>query len=96
MKKAMVTKKEKALLLYMYGLAEDLHEFIIQNGYTIDDFDHCTIHIDIAEEKDLVEASFCTFYPSRHAKRSLTLYAVGDHKPEYEEHKWRDENDENG
>ena len=96
MKKSMVTKKEEALLLYMYKMAENLHEFIILNGYTIDDFDHCNIHIGIAGEKDIVEASFSEFYPSRHVKRSLTLYAIGDQKPKYEEHKWRDENDENG
>ena len=93
-KKSMVTKREKDLLQYMYGLALNLNEFIRENGYTKDDFDMCNIHINISEDEDYVDTQFTNFYLSGHAKRIVSYYAFGNRKPVFEETKYEDEKDD--
>lgn len=90
MKKSMVTKKEEALLRYMYDMAKDLHDFIKKNGYTQDDFCHCNIHINIGEKADIVESNFTEFYTSGGAKRSVSYFSVGGRRPVFDETNWRE------
>lgn len=92
-KKSMVTKREKDLLQYMYGLALNLHEFIQQNGYTKDDFDMCHIHINISCEEEYVETQFSNF-TADHVSRIVEYYAFGNKKPVLKETTYEDKKDD--
>jgi hypothetical protein len=92
-KKSMVTKREKDLLQYMYGLALNLNIFIRENGYTKDDFDMCNIHINLACEKEYVEAQFSNF-TADHVSRIVSYYAFGNKKPALEETTYEDKKDD--
>lgn len=94
MSKSMVTKKEEALLLYMYKMAESLHDFIKKNGYTQDDFEHCNVHVNIAGREDMIESSFAQVYPSGSAKRCVSYTSFGNRKPRFEAVNYEDKKDD--
>lgn len=94
MKKSMVTKKEEALLLYMYDMAKNLHDFIKKNGYTRKDFEHCNVHVNIAGYEDMMESSFAEFYPSGSTKRCVSYTSFGNRKPRFEVMNYEDKKDD--
>ena len=87
----MVSKKEKKLLNYIFEKAKEIDEFMIVNGYNLDDLHSANIIVFLNKDKpSYISAEMSSFWPSGESKRNVAMVTVEGETPGYREQDWED------